>query len=278
MSRAILRHHGDFAGEPASSGALVESGDIGLQETYTDEDMSVLIAVAGRMLDPQKGVPHGDRAAAVPSRYIRALHRAGAHEAILQPVELDEVEAKQRLTRFDGLLLTGGGDLDPSLYGEERRPECAGIDPHRDAFELPLVSAAVDIGLPVFGICRGVQALNVALGGTLRQHIDENDPIDHGQGPEWVKHKVQLEPGSLISRIMRSEEVEVGSSHHQAIAQLGGGLKPTGWAGDGVIEAVEMEDGWVLGVQWHPELTAEDDPAQQRLFESFVEKAAEAAG
>jgi putative glutamine amidotransferase len=240
--------------------------------------MSVLIAVAGRMLDPQKGVPHGDRAAAAPSRYIRALHNAGAHEAILQPVALDEVEAKQRLTRFDGLLLIGGGDLDPSLYGEERRPECAGIDAHRDAFELPLVSAAIDMGLPLFGICRGVQALNVALGGTLQQHIDENDQVDHGQGPEWVKHTVKLESGSRISQIMQSENVEVGSSHHQALARLGDGLKPTGWAGDGVIEAVEMEDDWVLGVQWHPELTASNDPAQQRLFGAFVQKAAESAG
>jgi putative glutamine amidotransferase len=239
--------------------------------------MNVLIAVAGRMIDPQKGVPHGDRAAAVPSRYIRALHKAGADEAILQPVPLDELEAKRRLMRFDGLLLTGGGDLDPSLYGEERRPECGGIDSDRDGFELPLVSAAVDMGMPVFGICRGVQALNVALGGTLHQHIDGTDPVDHGRGPDWVTHTVTLKGGSLISRIMQAEEVEVGSSHHQALARLGDGLVSAGFAEDGVVEAVEMEDRWVIGVQWHPELTAETDAAQQRLFDAFVKKAADSA-
>ena len=234
--------------------------------------MGVLIAVAGRVLKPRPGVPHGDQAAAAPSRYIQALHRAGAHEAILQPVSVDVAEAAKRLSRFDGLMLIGGEDLDPSTYGAEPHPKLGEVSEPRDAFELPLITAAIERGMPVLAVCRGIQALNVALGGTLIQHIDE-ESIDHGGTKDWVTHKVTIEPGSLLYKTLDAETVEPVSRHHQAVERLGQGLKATAWAEDGVIEGVEMDDGWVLGVQWHPELTAADDPSQQRLFDGFVEAA-----
>lgn len=234
--------------------------------------MSVLIAVAGRVLKPRPGVPHGDQAAAAPSRYIQALHRAGAQEAILQPVTVDVDEASKRLSRFDGLLLIGGEDLDPSTYGAEPHPKLGETSEPRDAFELPLVSAAIERGMPVLAVCRGIQVLNVALGGTLHQHIEGESP-DHGGTQDWVTHKVTIEPGSLLHKTLDAETVEPVSRHHQAVANLGRGLRATAWAEDGIIEGVEMDDGWVLGVQWHPELTAADDPSQQRLFDGFVEAA-----
>lgn len=231
--------------------------------------MSVLIAVAGRMLEPRQGVLHSDHAVAAPARYIHALHRAGGHEAVLHPVPVDREEARRRLSRFDGLLLLGGGDVDPSLYGEKARPEVAGIHADRDAFELSLVGAALDLGMPVLAVCRGMQVLNVALGGNLHQHIP-----GHGTTSDWVTHDVDIKPGSLLADTVGSTRIECRSTHHQALNRLGDGLSEIGWAEDGTIEAVEMSEGWVLGVQWHPELTAADDPAQQKLFDALVEKAA----
>lgn len=231
--------------------------------------MSVLIAVAGRMLEPRQGVPHSDHAVAAPARYILALHRAGGHEAVLHPVQVDQSEARKRLSRFDGLLLLGGGDIDPSLYGEEALPEVAGIHADRDVFELSLVGAALDLGMPILAVCRGMQVLNVALGGSLHQHIP-----GHGTTSDWVTHDVEIEAGSLLADVVGSTRIECRSTHHQALKQIGDGLKETGWSEDRTIEAVEMSEGWVLGVQWHPELTAADDPAQQRLFDALVEKAA----
>jgi putative glutamine amidotransferase len=238
--------------------------------------MSLLIAVAGRVLKPRPGVPHGDQAAAAPSRYIQALHRAGAHEAILQPVTVDVAEATKRLSRFDGLLLIGGEDLDPSTYGAEPHPKLGETSAPRDSFELPLVIAAIERRMPVLAVCRGIQALNVALGGTLHQHIDE-ESVNHGGTEDWVSHRVTIEPGSLLYKTLDAETVEPVSRHHQAVADLGEGLKATAWAEDGIVEGVEMDDGWVLGVQWHPELTAAEDPSQQRLFDGFVDAAATSA-
>jgi putative glutamine amidotransferase len=234
--------------------------------------MGVLIAVPGRVLK-KADIPHQDHAAAAPSRYIQALHRAGGQEAILHPVSLNASEAAKRLARFDGLLLIGGEDLDPSTYGAHPHPKLGKTSDERDSFELPLVKAAIERGMPVLAVCRGIQALNVALGGSLHQHIEDETDLDHGGSSEWVKHKVDLKPGSLIAKTMDAESVVCGSRHHQAIAKLGDGLNATGWTDDGLIEAVEMDEGWVLGVQWHPELTAADDVVQQRLFDGLVEAA-----
>jgi putative glutamine amidotransferase len=214
-------------------------------------------------------------AVGVPAPYLEALQRAGAQEAVLMPVPRDTAEAKELLVRFDGLLLIGGGDLDPERYGQARQEKVYGVATIRDEFELALARAALDQQLPTLAICRGHQVLNVVLGGTLDQHITDR-PNGLGHGRPGVAggtqlHEVELVPGSHVADAMGVTTVRVSSQHHQAIDKLGDGLRVTARAADGVIEAVELEgDQWVVSVQWHPEDTAAADPAQQRLFDTFV--------
>jgi putative glutamine amidotransferase len=237
-----------------------------------------LIAVAGRALDPGKVSGWRGAAVGVQVAYIHALHRAGGEEAILLPIELDEDEAARRLSRFDGLLLIGGGDVHPSLYGEESDPRLWGLNSTSDRFEIPVARAAAHTGIPTLAVCRGIQVLNVALGGTLLQHIELVDGTDHGDpGKRVATHPVDLAPGSRIAAVMSAPDLGppgCTSEHHQAVSRLGEGLTPTGWAPDGVVEAVEYDEGWVLGIQWHPEVTAATDPRQQALFDALVRRAA----
>jgi putative glutamine amidotransferase len=239
--------------------------------------MRALIAVPGQSLGPGQAKDWTDASVAMPARYIQALHRAGGLEAILLPERIDAREADRRLERFDGLLLIGGGDVDPAHYGEDPLPECYGIDTESDLFEMRLLVAAMARGVPVLAICRGIQVLNVALGGTLDQHITgRRGLMNHGDPKgSYATHAVRLEQGSWVAKAMSGETAEVASSHHQALGTLGKGLRPVGWSDDGLIEAVEHEDGsWLLGVQWHPERTAATDPAQQGLFGTLVERSA----
>jgi putative glutamine amidotransferase len=206
---------------------------------------------------------------------VHALRRAGAQEGVLLPTPLDSVEASTRLERFDGLLLMGGGDVDPARYGEHRRPEVVGVSSTRDEFEISLVRAAVDAGIPTLAICRGMQVVNVALGGSLRQHLDDGGTVRHRELDDgYATRTVRLEKGSRVATATDVERVETACSHHQAVKRLAEGLIPVAWADDGLVEAVELRDGWIVGVQWHPERTAVEDPAQQRLFDAFVEQAA----
>jgi putative glutamine amidotransferase len=239
--------------------------------------MRPLIAVAGRRLGRGGAVPWpDDPALAVPTPYLEALHRAGGEPAVLLQRELGPEEANLLLGRFEGLLLIGGTDIEPSRYGHEKHPECYGIDPQRDAFEIALVLEAVGRDLPTLAICRGIQIVNVALGGTLDQHITERDGlIAHGvpAGGSGVSHPVDLEPGAQVAKAMAVDRPDCFSHHHQALARIGRGLRPVGWTEDGLVEAVELSDGWLLGVQWHPEETADGDPAQQGLFDALVDRA-----
>jgi putative glutamine amidotransferase len=226
--------------------------------------------VAGGVLGWRQG------AVACTSAYVDAVLRAGADPVIVPPVPLDDAEAGVRLGRFDGLLLVGGGDIDPCLYGQETQPEVAHISPVRDEFEIPLVRAAIDRGMPTLCICRGIQVLNVALGGTLHQHIsDREDLVAHrnDDGSDGVLHDVRLQPGSRVMKAMGAERVQTFSHHHQALADLGAGLTAVGWAEDGILEAVELDDCWVLGLQWHAEATAATDPHQQAVFDALVREA-----
>jgi putative glutamine amidotransferase len=215
---------------------------------------------------------------AAPTPYVEALQRAGALEAILMPVAIDDTDAAAVLERFDGLLLMGGGDLHPEEYGQERRDEIYGVIPHRDRFELALARAAVDRGVPTLAICRGHQVLNVALGGSLDQHITDRDGVlAHGKpgvpGGSTV-HDIDIEPGSRLAEAMGVTQASCSSHHHQAVESTGEGLRVSARAPDGVIEGIELEgDAWIVGAQWHPEDTAADDPAQQRLFDAFVRQA-----
>jgi putative glutamine amidotransferase len=215
---------------------------------------------------------------AAPTPYLEALQRAGAREAILMPVAIDDADGVEVLERFDGLLLMGGGDLRPEEYRQQQRDEVYGVVPHRDRFELALARAAVERGVPTLAICRGHQVLNVALGGSLEQHISERDGVvAHGKPgvPSGSSvHDVEIEPGSRLAEAMGVTRASCSSHHHQAVERTGAGLRVTARAPDGVIEGIELDgDAWIVGAQWHPEDTAGDDPVQQRLFDTFVRQA-----
>ncbi len=222
-----------------------------------------------------------DGGVAVPHRYIESLRRAGGQEAILLPTLIDEEGAEALITRVDGLLLLGGGDLDPAAYGQEAHTRVYGVNDDRDECELTLTRVAIRRRVPVLAICRGHQVLDVALGGTLDQHITGRDGLlEHGvPGAEdgTRPHDVDVEPGSRLVAAMGATHVTVSSHHHQAVDRVGEGLRVSARAPDGVVEGIELADPdgpWVVGVQWHPEDTAGTDTANQALFDSFVLAAA----
>ncbi len=237
-----------------------------------------LIAVPAYPVRPGRIEGWIDAGVAVPEPYIAALKRAGAQEAVLMPEEIDVATASDLLDHFDGLLLLGGGDLDPTTYGAEPERHLYGISHDRDAFELALARAAIDRGMPMLAICRGAQLLNVLLGGTLDQHITGRDGlIAHGTpGVEGgaTLHDISLDPGSRLGAAMGTTEAECSSHHHQAVDRLGAGLRITVRAPDGIVEGIELDgDAWIVGAQWHPEDTAGRDPVQQALFDTFVRQA-----
>jgi putative glutamine amidotransferase len=216
----------------------------------------------------QRRVEHLDRA------YTDAVVGAGALPFVL-PV-LDPAEAVEVLSGLDGLLLTGGGDVAASCYGKDPAPEAYGVDAGRDAWELAVVAAARAAGLPILGLCRGLQVLNVAAGGTLIQHLPVGTDDSHKQYErDWeTVHTVEVDPDSLLARITGQRTFGVNTLHHQAVADVGAGLRPVAWAPDGVIEAVEsVDDDALLGVQWHPELIT-NHPPHGRLFAWLVQAAA----
>ncbi len=217
----------------------------------------------------------------VPAPYVEALRRAGGLEAIVVTEPLDADELEDSLDRFDGMLLLGGGDLDPATYGAKRTTDAIyGVRESRDTSELALVRAAIERGMPVLGICRGHQVLNVALGGTLEQHIpDRLGTGEHGTpgvAGGGYRHDVTVEPGTRLAAAMGAERARCSCHHHQAVDVPGRGLVVTARADDGIVEATELvgpDAPWVVSVQWHPEDTAATDPAQQSLFDELVRKA-----
>ena len=212
----------------------------------------------------------------VPENYIDAVRRADARPALVLPG--DDRAPAELLDRFDGLLLVGGGDVEPAHYGQEPSAEIYGLEPDRDAFEIDLLRAAARRGLPTLCVCRGMQVLNVAFGGSLIQHLPDDDRfMPHGtpSGSDELLHDVKLGSGTRVAGAAGAEVVACSSHHHQGLDRLGEGLVATGWSEDGLIEAIEGEDGWVVGVQWHPEDTADRDPAQQGLFDELARRAAD---
>jgi gamma-glutamyl-gamma-aminobutyrate hydrolase PuuD len=201
--------------------------------------------------------------------YIDMMSAADCVPVVLPP----QPGISEAIDRLDGLLLPGGGDLDPGLYGAPTHPETGRLNPRRDAAEVALADAAISTGLPVLGICRGLQVLNVVRGGTLHQHLP--DVTGHrGHEPEpgvFGAQPVRLEPGSQIAKIIGSDTARVPCHHHQAIDRIGAGLTVTGRSEDGVIEAVEVADHpFAVAVQWHAE---EKGGAAERLFRALVEAA-----
>ena len=214
-----------------------------------------------------------DPAVAIQSMYVEALQRAGAQEAVLGPRHLDHAEAVAMLRRFDGLVLPGGGDVNPSRYGQSPEPVTYGVNALRDEFEFALCSAALELSLPLLAICRGTQVLNVALGGTLHQHITDDFPGHGKPGVEGGQnvHQVSVDVDSRLGRAIGVGIATCSCHHHQAVGHLGAGLRATARDADGTIEAIELDGpAWVTGVQWHPEDTAAVDPVQQSLFDAFV--------
>jgi putative glutamine amidotransferase len=193
-----------------------------------------------------------------PRSYATAVQDAGAIALLLPPDEAMIADPSPVLDRIDGLILAGGSDIDPATYGAEPHPAIQTTWPERDAFEVAVAKGALDRGLPVLGICRGMQLLNVALGGTLIQHLpDVVGHTDHMHTPgAFGDHEVRLAPNSLAARAAGGEQVIVKSHHHQGVDELGAGLIATGWAvGDETVEAIEFSDrsDFALGVVWHPE-------------------------
>jgi len=211
-----------------------------------------------------------DRPAAVlPVSYVDTVAAAGGYPVLLSPSALavDEVAASSVVGALDALVLVGGGDIDPAAYGQAPHPATSGVDPGRDASELALLRGALGVDLPVLAICRGMQLLNVALGGTLFQHVP--DVVGHdGHQPArgcFVDVDVTTEAGSMLSKIM-GETATVQCSHHQAIDRLGEGLVVTARSADGLVEAVELPQArFVVGVQWHPEEEGDSRPFQALL-------------
>jgi len=204
-----------------------------------------------------------------PRTYTGAVAKAGALAVILPPDDAVAQSPDQVLDLVDGLLLAGGNDIDPSAYGARPHPQTHRTRPERDRFELALAHRALERGLPVLGICRGMELLNVALGGTLDQHLERLDVHRHTPAA-FCDHEVRLGPGSLAARTVGAETTGVRSHHHQGLAELGEGLVASGWSlPDELIEAIELpERGFVLGVLWHPE---EDE--RDRVIGALVEGA-----
>ena len=215
-------------------------------------------------------------AVAVGRHYLESLRRAGGEGCPLLPRVAELGEMLDVMARFDGLVLHGGGDLDPALFGATERHETLyGVNPIHDVFELAALEAALALDLPVLAICRGMQILNVARGGTLHQHITDGETTVHHR---FELHGVRVDPSSKAAAALGTTTPTGYSVHHQSIDRVGDGLVITARADDGTIEGLELPDGWVVAVQWHPEDTAADDAEQQRLFDAVVEQARHRVG
>ncbi len=206
-------------------------------------------------------------ASLLPQNYVDQVAAAGGAPVLLPPVS--GIEAA--VASLDGLIISGGPDVEPASYGEQAGPRTTIVRPARDAAEAALFRAAIDAGVHVLGVCRGLQVMNVALGGTLIQHLP--DVVGHdGHSPTpgtMGEHKVTVgQVPSRLAEILGTGPIVVPTHHHQGIGRLADGLTATAWAEDGTIEAVEMDAPFALGVQWHPE--AGDDPA---LFDALIEAA-----
>lgn len=223
-----------------------------------------VVLVVGREIESADGV----RGAAFGAgrKYSESIVRAGGVPVLLPPIPMDDDDYRSIVESVDAVVLHGGGDIDPARYRQSPTTEhLYGINARHDEVELAVMGRAVELERPTLAICRGLQILNVALGGTLHQHIDR-------PGHRQEFHPVSLEPGSRAALATGTDRPDACHSyHHQAIDELGRGLRVTGRHSDGTIEAVELDGAtWIVGVQWHPEDSAADDPQQQGLFDALV--------
>ena len=236
------------------------------------------IAAMPRRQNPLIGLTTYGRGAdnryTLPADYIDAVRRAGGVPLLIAPGE-SRVEAI--LDVIDALVLSGGGDIDPSRYDGKRHDTNYSIDQERDTLELELARRVIDSSIPTLGICRGAQILNVVQGGKLIEHIPDEigEKVLHRAPPrEPVTHGVKLKSGSRLARILGRDQFDATSWHHQALRGAAAGFDAVAHAPDGTIEAIEMPSHpWMIAVQWHPELSAASDPLQQKLFDALVEAA-----
>jgi putative glutamine amidotransferase len=215
--------------------------------------------------------------------YVEELRKVGAVPWLIPLIPHDTDTLQEIFARLDGVFITGGVDVDPGRYGEATSPLCGTIDPNRDAVEIALLQHALKQQLPVFAVCRGIQILNVACGGTLYQDVTAQVPaaLKHDYFPtsekpsrKFLAHDIAVKPGSRLGEILRDAVVPVNSMHHQAIKDLAPNLKATAHAPDGIIEGVEGPgDQYLVAVQWHPEELTETQPGMARLFSTFADAA-----
>jgi putative glutamine amidotransferase len=244
-----------------------------------------VIGVTTQTLHAIEGIPKGlPESWVMNQRYFRAVTALGGAPVML-PLFDDDLETVRAVyDRMDGLLIPGGVDMQPATYGEDMRPEVGRLDPARDTVELQLVRWAIADGMPVLGLCRGAQVINVAAGGSLYQDIPAQlgTSLVHdcyptkGFARDHHAHPVALTPGSRLAALLARSSVPVNSMHHQSVKTLGAGLVVSAVAPDGVVEAVEgTGEAFVVGVQWHPEVFDAADPSTRPLFEGFVAAAVE---
>ncbi|MEM8860506.1 MAG: gamma-glutamyl-gamma-aminobutyrate hydrolase family protein [Chloroflexota bacterium] len=210
-----------------------------------------------------------------PKPYVDAVVRAGG-VPILVPPTPESLAAVRAIA--DGVIVAGGSDINPERYGgDANHPNLTNIDKDRDASELEIItSLTTGEPVPTLCICRGMQVLNVAMGGSLHEHVPDTIPADIHRSEDgfWAMQPVKVDPKSRLAEIMEADEVVTTSGHHQAVKELGHDLTVTARAADGVIEAIEHTGlPWMIGVQWHPEVTADSDPTQQNLFDELVAEA-----
>ncbi|GAT74018.1 gamma-glutamyl-gamma-aminobutyrate hydrolase family protein [Microbacterium hydrocarbonoxydans] len=234
-----------------------------------DSESAVLIGVTTYLERAQQGV-WDVRAAFLPEQYLTGVTAAGGIALLLPPQDPDAADAA--IAGMDGLILTGGADVAPELYGEERHPLTDPARVDRDAWELALFRAAERRRIPVLAICRGLQLVNVARGGTLQQHLPESLGTERYRigGGVFAENQVAVSPGTALAEVLGEGDVRVHSYHHQGIDRLGDGLVAAARSDDGLVQAfVDTSGGHLVGVQWHPEENGED----RRLFEDLVSQA-----
>ncbi len=199
-----------------------------------------------------------------------ALAATGVHVQFVDAGRSDD-DPVELVAGVDGVLVLGGADVDPALYGQQPQTDkLYGVDRRADEFELGLITAAIDGGKPFLGICRGMQLLNVARGGTLIQHLGDDTMHSDDVNIAMMDHPVSLRPGTLVGKMYESPSLDIRSGHHQAVAELGKGLEVSADASDGTIEAIEAPEGWVLGVQWHPEDPSAEPQQLATLMAAFA--------
>lgn len=249
-----------------------------MAEKRVETNMPVIGITGYGIVEMQIKNAHNDAHFASPTPYAAAVMRAGGIPVIIPPMMGC---AQSLLSRLDGIIFSGGTDMHPRFYGgSEDHPDLLPQDALRDRVELDMIKHAITLPqLPILGICRGAQLLNVALGGTTIQHLPDHigDDIHRDGDGLWAKHDVHVVAGTKLAQAMQAERVHTISGHHQAIGKLAAGLTVTASSVDEIIEAVELPlHPWCLGVQWHPEQSAADDVTQQRLFDELVRQATRA--